>query len=76
MVDTTAIAATKMQKDEYVRRAAAEFVRVGGMDEPNAIDAAEALYESYVDDPNDDLTPEADAHEDMSYWDDDGDGDD
>lgn len=60
---------TKMDRAEYIRRAAAEFVKVGGMDGPEAIDAAEALYEAYVDDPNAELKPEDDAHEDMSYWD-------
>ena len=60
-------------KEEYVRRAAAEFVRLSALDEPMAIDAAEALYEDYVDDPDSDRTPEDDAQEDMSYWDNDGD---
>jgi hypothetical protein len=59
----------ELSKDEWITRCAAKYKSSGLCTDEDAVLFAEACY-SYRDD---DLSPEAHADEDMSYWSDDAD---
>lgn len=62
---------SELTKDQWLRRCADQYVAHGGMNEKEALDAAEVCWEEWNSEPEIyyDVTPEGMAHADMDCWD-------